>query len=517
VKNFFAIVFVIFIGLLLYTSALRGEIGNPLVDKGMTKLSKATGPFESSHERAPYALLVSLVERGSFELTQDLANFASPDTVFSGEKYFIIFPPGVSLVAMPFYLLAKEYHLAQLSTYAGMTMFAILNLVLIYLIAKNIFRLSIGYAILSAMVFGFATTSWSFAASLYQHHLTVLLILISYYSVWKYALNMQKWLWTIVPWTVMGLSIWLDYPSVLLLIPVFLYLFLKSLKIYNAKKKLNIIFNFNAYLGILVFFALVGVHLYYNKVNFGSPTVLAQFLKRYDSSKVQDQAVQPPTKQTIEETIKKKSTFSNLFQENRIITGLYTLTVASDKGLFYFSPILILAILGIFTIYRKSNKYRLEAGILISVFLLNLFMYSSWSEPWGGWAFGPRYLIPAMAVMSVFPFIWLDRNNNKIRAKLITFVLFCYSSFISLLGVLTTTATPPKVEAVYLKIKYGFFLNWDYFMDGRSGSFVFNEFVSKHINLQQYFILIYIPLILIVFILLFIVPLLNRKQISKKI
>jgi len=60
-------------------------------------------------------------------------------------------------------------------------------------------------------------------------------------------------------------------------------------------------------------------------------------------------------------------------------------------------------------------------------------------------------------------------------------------------------------------MKYNFLLNWDYFIDGRSGSFVFNEFASKHMNLQQYFLMIYLSLILIVFILLFIVPMFEKK------
>jgi len=48
-------------------------------------------------------------------------------------------------------------------------------------------------------------------------------------------------------------------------------------------------------------------------------------------------------------------------------------------------------------------------------------------------------------------------------------------------------------------------------MDGKSGSFVFNEYAHKFMSLQQYFLMIYTPLILIVFALLFVVPVFEKK------
>jgi len=169
-----------------------------------------------------------------------------------------------------------------------------------------------------------------------------------------------------------------------------------------------------------------------------------------------------------------------------------------------------LALLGIYSI---RNKITPELGTLLGLVGVNLFLYASWGDPWGGWAYGPRYLIPSMAILSIFIGIWLNSAKHKLISRVTTFILFAYSCFIALLGALTTNQVPPKVEADFLKMKYNFLLNWDYFMDGKSGSFIFNEFASKHMSLQQYFVMIYIPLILIVFILLFIVPLFgNRKQ-----
>src|SRR3989344_863216 len=143
-KNALTILLLLILATGVYLTTIRGTIGNPVIGKDSGPLAKATGPFESSHERAPYALLVSLVENNSLSLTKTLVDFASPDTVFTGDKYFIIFPPGISIAAIPFYLLGKSYNAAQLFTFGGMMIFAVINLVFIFLISNKIFKLSTG-------------------------------------------------------------------------------------------------------------------------------------------------------------------------------------------------------------------------------------------------------------------------------------------------------------------------------------------------------------------------------------
>ena len=508
-KNVLSVLFLVLISLLLYSLTIRGFRGNPITDKSVSKLSRATGPFESSHERAPYALIVSLVENKSFELTQELADFASPDTVWKDGKFFIIFPPGMSIIAMPFYLLGKEYNFAQLVTFAGMAIFAIVNILMIYLISRNVLKLSSSLSILASLIFGFSSTAWSFAASLYQHQAAVFLMLASFYAAWKYKQARYRWFWSILVWASAGLIIWLDVPSFSLMVPVIIYLALNSLNIQNTKQAYRFTLIPTFLITSLVFFIIIAAQFYYNFQYFGSPLRLAQLLPRYDASAVK-KAVKE-NKQVISEREKNKSAKGTL-QEEKLPNGLNTLIVAPDKGLFFFSPIFILAVLGIFSAIKKKKEQIVEIGILSSIFIVNLIFYSSWGDPWGGWAYGPRYLIPSMAVLSIFVVIWLEKTKYRIIGKFIAFILFVYSAGISLIGVLTTTITPPKVEADYLKIKYGFFMAWDYFIKGKSRSFVFNEFASKYMNLQQYFLIIYIPLILMVFVLLFVLPMFESRK-----
>lgn len=502
------ILFALFVlGVGLYGVSLRGNFGNPLVDKSLKDLARATGPFESSHERAPYALTVSLVKEHSFSLKKEFVDFASPDTISFKNKYYIIFPPGMSLLAIPFYQLGESNNMAQLISYAAMGLFAIMNLLFLFLISKNVFKFSSSLSFFVSLIFGFASTSWSYAASLYQHHAITFLMLSSFYAAWKFkTAGKLRFVWASWVWACLGFSIWLDYPSILLIVPTVVYLFFNSVGAQKIKQNYRVKFSLVFIFTFFVFVGITGFHAYYNYKNFGSWKTIAQLLPRYDLNVIKQ------SKKTVPQSENDKNLIG-VVQEDKLFQGLYILSITSNKGLFFFSPIFLLTLLGI---YRLIKKINMEGGILLCIAIINLFFYSSWADPWGGWAFGPRYLIPSMAILAIFVGYWLHYAKHKIGSRIITFVIFAVSSAIALLGALTTTLIPPKVEADYLHMKYNFLLNWDYLMEGKSGSFAFNEFFHKWMSLQTYFLIILVFLWVVAFVVLFILPSLEKEQLTEK-
>ncbi|EKD90197.1 MAG: hypothetical protein ACD_31C00114G0003, partial [uncultured bacterium] len=130
-----------------------------------------------------------------------------------------------------------------------------------------------------------------------------------------------------------------------------------------------------------------------------------------------------------------------------------------------------------------------------------------------GWAFGPRYIIPAMAALSFFVGIFLTEFKYKFLAKIFAVILFAISCAISLLGVLTTNLVPPKVEAVYLNLKYGYTFNVDYLTRGQTGSFVYHNYFSQFSFIQYYFTILSILMIIVIFI-LFVLPLFTRRKVE---
>src|ERR1035437_4739974 len=100
-KTYIFILILIPVIILLYAFTLKGISGNPHPTDFKNNLGQATSPFESSHERSTYDQILSIVERKSFQLTQEEADFGSPDIGIANGKFYSLFPPGVSVMITP--------------------------------------------------------------------------------------------------------------------------------------------------------------------------------------------------------------------------------------------------------------------------------------------------------------------------------------------------------------------------------------------------------------------------------
>src|SRR3989344_440537 len=185
-KNLTLSILIILFGSLFYLLTLRGVPGNIKPGDIKNNLDQVTKPLELSPERGRFILTMSLVENRSFSLTKKLGEAAYPDVGFHDGKLYIFFAPGVSILAIPFYTMGKIFNLSQVFTFAIISIFAVANLVLIYILSRSILNLSVRLSLLATINFGFATTSWSYAVTLYQHHVSLFLLLSGFYLVYKF-------------------------------------------------------------------------------------------------------------------------------------------------------------------------------------------------------------------------------------------------------------------------------------------------------------------------------------------
>lgn len=96
------------------------------------------------------------------------------------------------------------------------------------------------------------------------------------------------------------------------------------------------------------------------------------------------------------------------------------------RGLFFYNPILILSLIGLFFMFKN---YKLETILIIFSFILLLLASSVQLMWWQGSSFGPRFLVPIIPFF-MFPLMFcIKRINKKI---LLFFMVICI--FISLLG-----------------------------------------------------------------------------------
>ncbi len=498
-KKKLAIGFIIFFGLVMYALTVRGVPGNVTTSEEYKKLSAASGPFESSHERAPYMQYLEITQNHRYDLTKEQADFATPDVGFSKGKFFSYFPPGISWLLIPLHAVGNNFNLGLVFSYFTMCIFSVLALYFIFKILNNIFKTPMWASLFAVMGVGFGTIFWNFSITIYQHTMTVFLFVSAFYAVWKYKQNQTfSWIWACYVWIAYAFSFFIDYPNAVLLLPVIVYFFVVSLQVqkdeqgYRFGIRPAILWTFLIFVGIGIY------HLHYNKINFGSYKQFSNTLPRYETKNFNQLSNATP-----EEIAQKTGNVEGVFQESSLIRGFFELTSAFDKGMFIFSPILILVF---FAVFKLRKKLSLELGVLYAMIGINIFLYASFHDPWGGWAFGPRYIILAMAVIMIVISIWLGSSRKSVWVRLLAMILFAASSAITLLGTLTSNLVPPKVEADYFHLKYGFMYDYQFLKMGKSGSFVYNAYLSSHISLEGYLIILYTILLISAGVILFILP-----------
>ncbi len=506
-KDKLAVIFLIFIGILFYSLTIKGVLGNPRPEDFKNKLDQKSQALELSPERGRFANTLALAEFHTYDLGQVLADAVYPDVGVYNGKFFSFFAPGVSYLALPFYLLGRKFNMSLTGAFSLVPLLAIFNMLLIFFISRKIFKLPSWAAAFASLVFGFGSTAWSYAITLYQHQFTVFFMLSSFLAAYQYKNSGRSgFLWGLWVFLAYGLAITVDYPNAVLLLPVVVYFLAVSVRFVKDKLDLKILIRPAMFISVISLFAVGAWNAYHNQVNFGSWKKLSGELVDYSTIKELDLAGRPDSNAALTQLSEQKG-LQSFFREVNVPFSFYTLTVSPDRGLFVFAPIFLLALFGI----RRGKSYGLEQGILLSLAAVNLFLYSSWGDPWGGWAYGPRYLIPSMAVLSIFVAVFASQNS-KVWRKVIVFALVAYSSLIAVIGALTTNAIPPKIEAVSLPDKrYNFLFNWALVKKGESSSLLYNTYFKYHLSLMEYMLVIYGALVLIMVVILFLMPRLEKK------
>ena len=185
VKNILlTILFIIFCAGIL-TLSLRGISGNPTDEVLNQHYWKDEGPLELSPDRGKFALTFSVVEDKSFIFSLPVARFATPDLGYVNGQYVSLFAPGVSFITIPGYILCKSFGAAKVGAFAIIALFALLNVILLRAIAIRLGATPLA-ATIASLLFIFATPAFTYAVTLYQHHISTFLILLSIYTLLRW-------------------------------------------------------------------------------------------------------------------------------------------------------------------------------------------------------------------------------------------------------------------------------------------------------------------------------------------
>lgn len=490
-KKFILTTLTVLLVISLYGATLRGRLGNPSASSIDNELSQSGAAFETSQERSRYALILALVNNHRLDLGE-YASMGTPDIGRVGDKYYSFFPPATSILAIPLYLLGVQLGAAQIWTFLISTLFAALTMLVLYRLSLRL-KLAGATALFVALAFGFATNAWGYSVTLYAH------LLSAFALVGGVALASHRnftWAKSLGVWLLYAFAIFVDFPNIFAFFPIALVAGLRSFQLVTTKTRFTLSLRPTLLIGVLLFLAAMCGYGYYNYHYFGHPLKLSNTIDRVKDLKVVTNS-SPEVKNL---------SAAHALSPRKLIVGLTSFSVSHDRGLLIYTPVALLFVFGLASLLKRSNlSLKL---LLIGVPLTNLLTYSMFGDPYGGWAFGSRYMIAILPELLVIAGLGLDyfaRHANRllrVGVLVVYSLVTLYSAGMSLLAPLTTNVIPPTIEAGTFALADDYRIPLEMLRLSHLNSFVYNRYLSTTLTGQEYYYLIYIPLALVLLLLI---------------
>jgi hypothetical protein len=119
--------------------------------------------------------------------------------------------------------------------------------------------------------------------------------------------------------------------------------------------------------------------------------------------------------------------------------GLLSLLFSFGKGIFFYAPGLVLPIRKrLLSLPQSAGASMYTVYMLWISFLVGLILaYAKWHAWYGGWFWGPRFLLFASIPASFALAAWLQKPSASLLPNLIAFLILCLSFWVGIAGAVT--------------------------------------------------------------------------------
>jgi hypothetical protein len=371
-------------------------------------------------------MVFAVVEDGTFQIDKYVAN--TVDYAKVGEHYYSDKAPGAAVLGIPLYaalapvldtplLSGLTARLEAHSAFAGTlraegsgvstqkVRFAIVQVFLSLLVSAlptaalaallflwlQAVTMAVTPRLVVALGYGLATPAFAYANAFYGHQLSAFLLFAAFYLLARAPARIGAGRALLVG-LLLGYAFVTEYPVALMVGPIGLY----ALYGFWQRRQLAPFFWLAA--GGLV---VAAGWMWYNTAIFGGPLELG-----YSRSELW--------------TDQHHTGFMSLTLPT--LDAAWGITFSPFRGLFLLSPWLLLALPG-FVLWWRDRRWRAEWWLALSITAAIFLFNTASSMWWGGFAVGPRYLLPML------PFLVLP----------ITFVLVRWGEHLWLQGVLAAS------------------------------------------------------------------------------
>ncbi len=310
-----------------------------------------------------------------------------------------------SLIIAPFFGIGEALSKFSLARFNGFwTRFGVVtffNPLVTALTATLLYCLIVGLgyarriAILTTLAFGLATIAWWFTKTAFTEPLAALLLLISFAGLFRFD-KTRSGTWLLVSGFAFGLALMTRF-QLLVAAPLFaMYLLWAAVRKRDVLRGLRVLLMWSA--PILAALLVIG---WYNWTRFGSPLESGY------------------------------SPYARLLGMPRV-EWVYGLLFSPGKSLFWYSPPLCAAVLGLWWFGKKFPRETFLIGAFV---LSQILFYSGYGFWHGDSGWGPRFLLP------VIPFLLLPFGETLLHARWFAYFTFALGIVVQIPSLLVNTNT----------------------------------------------------------------------------
>ena len=392
------------------------------------------GAPKSPDERALFSGIDSLIKRGDFHVNQIYWDYSNVAMETTGGEMVPNYEPAQMILAIPFYLWGRSLGAALQGVLFFNAAVTAASAALLYLCF-----LELGYrrrtATLGALVYAFATLAWPYSRVFFREPLTVLAYLLAVYALLRYrAPAPRRLLWPALAGAAAGLAFTTKqisvaaFPSLLLLALAYEWRRPADAGSGISRRAARL----RALLAAAV--PLAAIVLLGQLYQWTTLSGVEAFARN-----IVDFTTNPQLSSSLPE---------------RMLRGGLGLTVSPFRGVFWYSPVLLLGLIGALPFTRRHRWEGIAFLLLVAAHILGYSRYLYWS---GGVAWGARYMlpiIPFLLLLAAPAFAWLIKDQTSASTsalsqstssglrithyalRITTWLLIAWSSFVALLGIL---------------------------------------------------------------------------------
>lgn len=325
-----------------------------------------------------------LVQDHTFGLPTDVGEDMHGNIAINimGERH-MVYNPGQSIVFIPIYYAVKFFSSDEVERYYfAAFVVSFINYIIHAICAFFLFKIALKIgatkknAYLLSFLWGLTSYSFVFAQSTYEHHFEMLFILMSIF----YALENKSIKAGFISGILISLGV-IFRSTTMLAVPGILLLQKSNLS--RLSMLLSLVPGF-----IFIFF--------YNYYRFGDPLESGYSLAW---------------------TLAHEDSFS-FWSISRMPSAIFGFIFSPGKGLLFFSPTILFAILGVRNFWLKNQRLSYSILIICAAYLGIFSMNFAWHG--SIWSFGPRYILPIIPLLYL-PLIYLKPKKWMLFTAVIAF------------------------------------------------------------------------------------------------